>query len=743
MESTKTILNVHLASDSVAVLHLPYVLQVLTAEHLQPSSHLSKLTSRINSLLHSKDTGARWTGLCLAYRTSTLSKSFMIESGQGWLAVALPIISKKEPLPVVRAAVILCRAVFTFATDTPEFQRQVSTPNVPKFTAALITLLEKESDVELKVLILDTLAHLVPLYPNVHRASHSALTSLVTRILMESSSTYNSQCLVKPASKLYSILHCTGGKVGAANMWRKSVDDTLVAVWDAFHSLRTTFPDERGRIPGPSTHADLATLIATGVERLRSFVLTLCDLLKSTTQRPVNVPVGPIVKLVTAMITVTGDEQTEGSVDSNVRAMETLVMPSIWKLACDLIICLTRCVGHNMTPYLKRLVSYIVYHLEQKPPPVQRIPFLEALQTLLTQCHPLHDSILSTRLTKVISSFTSILLPKQSDTSNDSEKAAVASGGKKGKKRARAYEGDEVFNTSMEVICPAHNDGKALLTACDVMRLLLQKADASPPVCSIASRIILSALFYLPQTSPSLVSPDPRIYEQLVTKIQTIAIELGAGSTTAMSKSLPLVVRAASTAGLNDTHLHELDTLLHPRLPPFLRSLPAVEALALFTSEESNEEAQIRETLGLVPSSTSAILPPTRIEKDVTMADPVPVIQIPSTAAPPVPPVLFSGVTALQATIPLSTSHADSAQKQELAKIAQDAIPIATVPATVATSASASTPSTSTPILTVAPVTSTTFERNSTRVDAMVANQDADEEMPLIDIDLDSDSDSE
>jgi len=53
---------------------------------------------------------------------------------------------------------------------------------------------------------------------------------------------------VKSASKLYSVLHYTGGKVGAANMWRKAVDDTLFEAWNAFHGLRTTFPDEHGML---------------------------------------------------------------------------------------------------------------------------------------------------------------------------------------------------------------------------------------------------------------------------------------------------------------------------------------------------------------------------------------------------------------------------------------------------------------------------------------------------------------
>lgn len=35
--------------------------------------------------------------------------------------------------------------------DIPEYQRQVCTPNVPKFSTAIVTLGEKTSDLELKV----------------------------------------------------------------------------------------------------------------------------------------------------------------------------------------------------------------------------------------------------------------------------------------------------------------------------------------------------------------------------------------------------------------------------------------------------------------------------------------------------------------------------------------------------------------------------------------------------------------
>jgi len=42
-----------------------------------------------------------------------------------------------------------------------------------------------------------------------------------------------------------------------------------------------------------------------------------------------------------------------------------------------------------------------------------------------------------------------------------------------------------------------------------------------------------------------------------------------------------------------------LEILIHPRVPPLIRSLPHVESLSLFRAEESQEEADVRKELGL------------------------------------------------------------------------------------------------------------------------------------------------
>jgi hypothetical protein len=89
----KTLLQLQLSSDGNAVLHLPYILSSLTQEAFAPSSHLQKWTTRINSLIHSKDGGARWAGLCIAHRTSILSKPVMLECAQSWVTASLSLIA--------------------------------------------------------------------------------------------------------------------------------------------------------------------------------------------------------------------------------------------------------------------------------------------------------------------------------------------------------------------------------------------------------------------------------------------------------------------------------------------------------------------------------------------------------------------------------------------------------------------------------------------------------------------------
>ena len=92
-QELKTLLQVHLASDAHAVLHLPYVLSTLDAAAFQSSEHVQKWIARISSLILSKDAGARWAGLCIALQTAGLSRDLMLECAQTWVGAAMPLLS--------------------------------------------------------------------------------------------------------------------------------------------------------------------------------------------------------------------------------------------------------------------------------------------------------------------------------------------------------------------------------------------------------------------------------------------------------------------------------------------------------------------------------------------------------------------------------------------------------------------------------------------------------------------------
>ena len=70
--------------------------------------------------------------------------------------------------------------------------------------------------------------------------------------------------------------------------------------------------------------------------------------------------------------------------------------------------------------------------------------------------------------------------------------------------------------------------------------------------------------------------------------------------------------------------------MLHPRVPPLVRSLPHVESLSLFRAEEGHEEKEMRRGLGLVTDDEAR-------DTDSTVAATAPVVTAGSIAPTPAP----------------------------------------------------------------------------------------------------------
>lgn len=321
------------------------------------------------------------------------------------------------------------------------------------------------------------------------------------------------------------------------------------------------------------------------------------------------------------------------------------------------------------------------------------------------------------------------LLSSESDAKPQDE-SGTGTGRKKGKKRARGYEGDEVFKTAREVLCATEEDGDVVIAALEALQALLHDPGVTPAVQSLTTRILLSLHSSLPRLSPPSLSGNLALHDRVCTKVQELCIELGSGNASVMSRSLPLVIglnqnvrcRSFYTTQIPDflqpknDMQKRLDLLLHPRLPPLVRPMPPVDALYLFRAEENQEEADLRRELGL---ETTEAEPGMDLTVDVDTSQPDEVVHEQQNFVQPAAPKAVSQP---------QNSWQPSATAGNLQGTIKQIVPVTSLP-----------PMTSSAITSPFPSEESNKE-HVTRPEIIIApSDDEDEEMPGINVDSDSD----
>lgn len=381
----------------------------------------------------------------------------------------------------------------------------------------------------------------MPIYPNAHRATFSNLSTLALSFLNGGYPRPTPAPVMEAAARLYSILHLTGGKVGAANLWRKALDDNLAFGWEAFHAVRTTFPTEGRNQAPPQTGADPSITVPLSVDRIRCCYIIIRDLLSTMTTRPVQVPCGHLIKFAIALVSASFEGQTDGFVDPTTRAMEVSVVPLLWKYGCEIIASLAESIPQYLEPNLSRLYTILAFRLEQPLPNHQKVHILAALKALLQKTRFVDTPIAPNRIMRAV--LPSLVVILSSSTTADAIGTTDAAASKKGKKKAKNYAGDEVFKVTREVICPTEVDGQVVLSALEVVRFRLQNPNLSSAQTSLASRILLSLQLSLSQLSPSVLSPDPQLLRQVQQAVNNSCTEIASTSSVSLQKTLPLIVR--------------------------------------------------------------------------------------------------------------------------------------------------------------------------------------------------------
>lgn len=161
------------------------------------------------------------------------------------------------------------------------------------------------------------------------------------------------------------------------------------------------------------------------------------------------------------------------------------------------------------------------------------------------------------------------LLPHKSVAQQQLEETFTATS-RKGRKRTRGYEGDEVFKVGVSVLCPTLEDCELVETAlegrqqlkCTMPYLtvyvealdpLLSNPHLSAPVRTLSGQLLIFLLLEVPRQSPSAISHDLSFHGRLHARLLSLCNRhVVAGSSGWINSAVGLVVNA--TCGAMDSN---------------------------------------------------------------------------------------------------------------------------------------------------------------------------------------------
>lgn len=635
----ENLLQLQLSSDALAVLYLPSILSVLSPVHFSSDATassskaggvsqvapmtpalLNKWCTRVLSLMQSKDTGARWAGICLARKTGELRRDVVVEYAQRWISLTLPSLSRTEPLPVWKASIDLLVFIFMATSHLSEFRRQVSTPTVPKLSSALLELSSK-GDTKLNLLILSSLATLISKFPTLHRSLIPQINSLIMPYLAGSFPPAYPSTMVQAAAHLLATMHHTEGKVGGPLAWRNTMDSVLYEAWKCVGLLQSslvrdvppTFTPKKV-FEFPLVSNDPLVAIQVLLARLNNMIVAIDALFRINPSRPVLVPIATLANVTIRLLRSTGHVSISQKQGDAVRIqLERQVVPELVKAGASLACILVTSLRKNMTPHSTPILSSMVYQLELDMSPSRRYHLLQCLTTVMDHINS-HAPLLPARIFRAVVPSLSPLLPTTRAIDSVATATGDNEGGRKGKgKKRKGFEGDESLVGGGEGTMPMDpEEGNVILQALEVLRRVLRMLYLPASLHSLGTRLLLSLHSHITSNPPSdmggvVQGTNVAFHTALQAKLIELQGELSLGTAGHAWRGMNLTMQLLSkgdedtqVSNATESTLRLIDALIHPRLPPpTLRKLPAPESLMLFNHEETREEKEERVAMRL------------------------------------------------------------------------------------------------------------------------------------------------
>ncbi|KAI8369294.1 rRNA processing/ribosome biogenesis-domain-containing protein [Radiomyces spectabilis] len=566
-----------ISNDEKASHHLPFVLTMLVNHRLLCDSSEAaetvqrKWTVRLNALLQSKQASTRWAAVTLVKVTCEQSPRLYMTHLRSWSAQLLGFVAKPEPTMIHAETIRTLSWLFTQTVDKPELQREVTTPNLPRFNQALLTL---AGNAELLPTVLDALIQNIKHFPSVSRHITDPCLKLCLSCL-EGTVDLESATLEKVGQCLAS-LYRTSGKTNMAEQWK----DTLMRLIGSIHlSLERLFDtvDEENlptftSSPFPRDPLEAFPILLKRVQALGQCITTF---LSMETAMAVSVPVVHLIDLLCRIYNVYEGTLMREYKDKSEYSCLMGCLPTLHSTANKIFASLLYCSGAELSRYSK-LFSQILLRLlsEHKHKRTLKISTYNLVSLCLQMCGLTFGEIickpLSTRIIEDI-------------TINEQNSSALASTNSFLKSKSRKRRHDELTHSDAlaNEDTSSSSQCEVPLAALGALEQLLNVYGSSmdPQTRSALDSIILSRLL-------SSIHPGKASAEMInVTKHQLYKCLLSSvlHPVATQASILPHAMRLFSS-GLNESN-HELrstclqgmticELIIHPRMPPVQRTMP-------------------------------------------------------------------------------------------------------------------------------------------------------------------------
>ncbi|WVF69904.1 hypothetical protein IAT40_004687 [Kwoniella sp. CBS 6097] len=605
-------------------------------------SSLNKYTSRLNSLILSRDDGPeKRAALEIADVIVAQDEEGWVMSnyGKGWVGTCLSYVATpSSPLNYISSYLNLLVTLVLSASQYPSFEREVIHPIMGKLSVSLgklfqRNLAESQPDWDVILELLSTIQRLLLHSPANFRPLLPTLKPALLTLILQLPSTSSPYPPAVPfevrrsASDLVASLHVTSGKASAPQAWGAEMRDALGGFGKAFGGLTADAWEEdpvkvtpsAAPLALPELPVDPLGRLAVTLDWIEGYVEVVLALLRFPTSRPVPVPIAQI---------------TVPYISPQHHAALLSSLPRIWTAGMQLLGGVALACGDHIFPHLGSILDHTVWLAERLPSSM-----IES-QTQLLKFHHLIISLYPpalmaveypTRLLRLSLKQLSPLLENRS-RSTDVSSASTNSGGKRGKKRARGAEDGLVGGLEgRDGRTLAVEEVAVIVQALRLSCLLHPTPLLSPSLLTFSIRLHLSLYLSLPSLSSTFESPLS--FSEIQENVQDVlkrAVKMTEGENGTGRGWKSLIISVLQ-------HKDEsLAPILHPSLPPLQRPLPPLSQLHFFL-KEGEEERKERLAMGFSTSEDFENEPTPQGEGvDVSVGGTAPGGRVPVASAAPV-----------------------------------------------------------------------------------------------------------